>query len=190
MEIDNEELLRKLVRTGMIMRHLEEGGPHRHCHHGAKQHGETGTDSPDDSRQEGHHHAFGHGGQGHGQRYGQARVLTMVSMKEGINQKDLAFLLGIRPQTIGELLRKLEERELVERRKSSTDGRAVQLYLTDAGRAKAAEISQRRAIAAADVFSVLDDDEKLQLDAILDKLSVELDSRRPRKHEGERRLAH
>ena len=114
----------------------------------------------------------------------------MVSMKEGINQKDLAFLLGIRPQTIGELLRKLEERELVERRKSSTDGRAVQLYLTDAGRAKAAEISQRRAIAAADVFSVLDDDEKLQLDAILDKLSVELDSRRPRKHEGERRLAH
>ena len=37
------------------------------------------------------------------------RAIAMIAMKEGINQKDLAFLLGIRPQTMGEILRKLED---------------------------------------------------------------------------------
>ena len=103
----------------------------------------------------------------------------MVAMKEGINQRDLAFLLGIRPQTLGEMLRKLEERGLVERRKSEEDARATQVFLTDDGRAKAAEIAERRALAAADVFAVLTDEEKDQLDALLDKLGVEMDKYRP-----------
>lgn len=103
----------------------------------------------------------------------------MVSLQEGINQKDLAFLLGIRPQTLGEMLQKLEERGLVERKKSETDGRAIQVTLTDEGRSRAAEIAERRAIAAADMFAVLTDEEKEQLSAILDKLGSELDKHHP-----------
>ena len=107
----------------------------------------------------------------------------MVSMKEGINQKDLAYLLGIRPQTLGEMLQKLEQRGLIERRKSEVDGRAIEVTLTDDGRARAAEIAERRALAAADIFAVLSDEEKEQLGVILDKLGAELDARRP-KHRG------
>ena len=214
MAINNEELMQKLVRTGMIMRHIERedrccrkhgqghdhggpgpfgapckpGGPgvqpapyemgadaeHPHGPHG---HGPQGRpfDGPE-CHGKGHGHGHGH------KRHGQARVLTMVSMQEGINQKDLAFLLGIRPQTLGEMLQRLEERGLIERKKSQEDGRAIQVTLTDEGRARAAEIAERRALAAADMFAVLTDEEKEQLSAILDKLGDELDAHRPKRH--------
>lgn len=209
MTINNEELLQKFVRTGMIMRHIDGEGPHGHgkCHghhghghkhgrpgegaeacgceaHEAHGHGlEHGPEAEAEARGGKCHHGHGHGhGEGRCRRRGQARVLTMVAMQEGINQKDLAFLLGIRPQTIGEMLRKLEERGLVERRKSEEDARATQVFLTDEGRARAEEIAERRALAAADMFSVLTDDEKEQLDALLDKLGAELDKHRPKRH--------
>ena len=204
MAIDNEELLGKLVRTGMIMRHIDGEGPrcckHGHHHDGQGKcgaHGHDG-DAPEQEREERHDHgparcghAHGHGhGHGHGEgrchhgkrRRGQARVLTMLSMQEGINQKDLAFLLGIRPQTLGEMLQKLEERGLVERKKSEADGRAIEVSLTDEGRSRAAEIAERRSLAAADMFAVLDEAEKEQLLAILDKLGDELDKHRPPRH--------
>ena len=212
MAIDNEELMSKFVRAGMIMRHIDGEGPkcckHRHRHeghghghgHGPEGHGHgPGPDAESCGCEHGHGpgpeghgfgHGHGHGPEGHGpdrckhgkRRRGQERVLTMVSMKEGVNQKDLAFLLGIRPQTLGEMLQKLEERGLVERKKSEADGRAIEVSLTDEGRAKAAEIAERRALAAADLFSVLSEDEKEQLAAILDKLGEELDKYRPKHH--------
>ena len=191
MTIDNEELMQKLVRTGMIMRHIDGEAPKCRRGHGPHGHGpgEGATDG-ERARHEGErccdHVPHGHGsdgphhhGRGKGHRRGQARVLTMVSMQEGINQKDLAFLLGIRPQTLGEMLQKLEGRGLVERKKSESDGRAVEVTLTDEGRVRAAEIAERRKLAAADMFGTLTEDEKEQLAAILDKLEAELEKHRP-----------
>ena len=104
----------------------------------------------------------GHGphGRGLGGRHGQVRALSLIAMQEGITQKDLAFLLGIRPQSAGEMLTKLETCGLIERRKSETDARAIQLYLTEDGRVHAQEIDRMRKVVAEDVFSVLTDDEK------------------------------
>lgn len=215
MTIENEELMQKFVRTGMIMRHIDGDGHchHKHghgcCHghhgegfahgapdmHGARfefgpdaehphgPHGHGPGERPSDGP-ECHGHGKGHGpGRCHGKRRrGQERVLTMVAMQEGINQKDLAFLLGIRPQTLGEMLQKLEERGLIERKKSEADARAIEVTLTDEGRARAAEIAERRALAAADIFATLTDEEKSQLAAILDKLGGELDKYRPKRH--------
>jgi DNA-binding MarR family transcriptional regulator len=115
------------------------------------------------------------------------RVIAMVAMQEGISQKDLAFLLGIRPQTLGEMLQKLEEHGLIERQKSEEDGRVIEVRLTEQGRELAAEIAERRKLVAADLFAVLSEEEKEQLASILDKLTVELEKYRPRrpKHEGE-----
>ena len=189
MAIDNEELMRKFVRAGMIMRHIDGEGP---CGPGpggpgslGPHHSGTGCDpaTQKDVSACPHHHGPG---RGRGHRRGQARVLTMVAMKEGINQKDLAFLLGIRPQTIGEMLLKLEERGFVERRKSERDARAIQVFLTPEGREKAERIAQRRAFVAADMFSALTDEEKEQLNTLLDKLSAELD----RHHPGHRSCHH
>ena len=186
MTIDNEELMGKFVRTGMIMRHIDgedRGRGRAGCRH---EHGGHGRGH---GRGHGLEHEHGHELEGEkqgrndarhgGHRRGQARVLTMVSMQEGINQKDLAFLLGIRPQTLGSMLQKLEERGLVARKKSEADARAIEVSLTDEGRAKAAEIAEQRALAAADIFAVLSEDEKEQLAFILDKLTAELDKHHP-----------
>lgn len=187
MAATNEELMGKFIRTGMIMRHIDGGGPRPGAHRRESQDERHERRPPAESGNEGRGpHGGGGCGRNHDrkgeQRRGQARVLTMISMKEGINQKDLAFLLGIRPQTLGELLQKLEERGLVERAKSETDGRAIEVTLTEAGRAHAAEIAERRALAAADIFAALSDDEKDQLNTILDKLGTELDKHNPRHH--------
>lgn len=205
MAINNEELMDKLVRTGMILRHIDgEGrccrkhGPHgHHGSHGG--HGQFGSRCGEPPEAEGnpgirpegefykhgcpgHGPGHGPGGRRGGHRRGQARVLAAVAMKEGINQKELAFLLGIRPQTLGVMLQKLEEFELIERKKSETDGRAIEVWLTDAGRTHAAEIAERHALAAADILAVLDDAEKEQLGALLDKIGAELEKHRPRPH--------
>ena len=202
MAIENEELMQKFVRTGMIMRHIDGEGhcPHKRGHGHPGMHGARFEMGPDAEHPRGPH---GHGpegrisdgpdchphGEGHGhgpkkchKRRGQERVLTMIAMQEGISQKDLAFLLGIRPQTLGEMLQKLEERGLVERKKSEADARVTEVTLTDEGRARAAEIAERRALAAEDLFAALTDDEKDQLAAILDKLGAELDKYRPKRH--------
>ncbi len=200
MTIENEELMQKFVRTGMIMRHIDGEGPcpHKHGHGHRRIHGARFEMGPDAEHPHGPHghgpgcapsddsdchgrHGFGHGHRHGHRRHGQDRVLTMIALQEGINQKDLAFLLGIRPQTLGEMLSKLEERGLVERKKSETDARAIQVTLTDEGRARASEIAKRRALAAADFFSVLTDEEKDQLSSILDKLGAELDEHRPKR---------
>ena len=205
MAINNEELMDKLVRTGMILRHIDgEGrccrkhGPHGHHgpHGGYGQFGSRCGEPPEAEgnpgiRPEGesykhgcpgHGPGHGPGGRRGGHRRGQARVLAAVAMKEGINQKELAFLLGIRPQTLGAMLQKLEEFELIERRKSESDGRAIEVWLTDPGRAHAAEIAEQRALAAADILAALSDDEKEQLSALLDKIDAELEKHRPRSH--------
>lgn len=213
MAIENEELLQKLVRTGMIMRHIDGEEPCRHghgkhhghgcCHghghgHGHGEFEEQGAGHGDGRGsdcgcEKDHDHGPGHEGHGHHhgggcwhhkghRRRGQMRVIAMVAMQEGISQKDLAFLLGIRPQTLGEMLRKLEEYELVERKKSATDGRVIEVYLTDAGRTHAAEFAEQRKLMAADLFGVLTDEEKSQLAAILDKLDGELEKHRPKHH--------
>lgn len=202
MAIENEELMQKFVRTGMIMRHIDGedrcGRKHGHGHHaemlGARfdmgdqaehphgPHGHGPGEHPSDCHDRGHGHGHGPGRCRGKRRRGQERVLTMVAMQEGINQKDLAFLLGIRPQTLGEMLQKLEERGLVVRKKSETDARAIEVTLTDEGRLRAAEIAERRALAAADLFAVLTDGEKEQLASILDKLGVELEKYRPKRH--------
>ncbi len=100
-------------------------------------------------------------------------------MHEGMNQKDLAFLLGIRPQSMSELLGKLEEYGLVERRKSAEDARAVEVYLTEDGRMHAEEIAKMRKQTAADVFKALSDEEKEFLSGVLDKLNAEFERMRP-----------
>ena len=188
MAIENDELMRKFVRTGMIMQHVEKPFGPRHGHGGHGKccgHGPEGEPGQHGAGHHGEHGCEGHGPHGHrgrGHKHGQIRALSLLAMHEGMNQKDLAFLLGIRPQSMSELLGKLEEYGLVERRKSAEDARAVEVYLTDDGRTHAKEIAEMRKQTAGDVFKALDDEEKEFLNAVLDKLSAELERMKPHHH--------
>ena len=64
---------------------------------------------------------------------GQGRVLALLAMRSPIAQRELAYLLGIRPQSLGEILGKLEAAGLITRSVDPTDARARLVAITDAG---------------------------------------------------------
>ena len=68
---------------------------------------------------------------------GQGRVLSLLKLRPEISQRELLYLLDMRPQSLGELLAKLEKAGYVERSQSEADRRAVTVRLTEAGAAAA-----------------------------------------------------
>ena len=60
------------------------------------------------------------------------RVLAHLSRNEGLNQAALADILEIQPITLTRLIDRLEEDDLVERRRDPDDRRAQRLFLTEA----------------------------------------------------------
>ncbi|MEH6700622.1 MarR family winged helix-turn-helix transcriptional regulator [Parasphingorhabdus sp.] len=63
----------------------------------------------------------------------QWRVLTWLKRNEGINQSALAEMLELDAMTLCRMVDRLQDAELVERRRDSADRRAWQLFLTTKG---------------------------------------------------------
>ncbi|MEN6351028.1 MAG: MarR family transcriptional regulator [Syntrophomonas sp.] len=66
-------------------------------------------------------------------RKGQGRVLAILKMQPEISQKELSFLLDMRPQSLGELLSKLEKNGYITRKPSENDRRVQNIKLTNEG---------------------------------------------------------
>ena len=49
-------------------------------------------------------------------RHGQGRILTALGRVNSVTQKELGFILSMRPQSLGELLQKLETNGYISRR--------------------------------------------------------------------------
>lgn len=96
---------------------------------------------------------------------GQGRVLTILRMQPEISTKDLSYVLGIRQQSLNELLNKLEKNGLVERKPSESDRRVMIVHLTDKGKD-----TQQVDRDYADIFACLDDDELTAFSSYLDKI--------------------
>lgn len=64
----------------------------------------------------------------------QWRTLKMLERHEGLNQGQLAELLEVEPITCCRMIDRLEEAELVERRRDPADRRAWRIYLTEKAR--------------------------------------------------------
>lgn len=176
MTVSDEQLLHLLTRTSALVARrqrdaehqrppaepygMQAGGP------GPRDFGPPPAGRPDapppEHRRDSPHHA-------------QNRVLATLNMQEGLSQKELAYVLGIRPQSLSETLVQLQQAGLIVRKKNKDDGRVINVYLTDAGRerAKAAAASRRKSAQGA--FSTLSDKEKQQLAHILSKLADSLE---------------
>lgn len=78
-----------------------------------------------------------HGGQepphGHRPPARQEHLLHILKQNPSINQKDFAEKVHVRPQSLGEMLTKMEESGLIVRKKDPSDGRAILVDLTPAG---------------------------------------------------------
>ena len=65
---------------------------------------------------------------------GQGRVLSLLNTCDDMLQRDMCAELGIRPQSLGEILVKLERAGYIERQPSAQDRRTQTVRITEAGR--------------------------------------------------------
>ena len=98
----------------------------------------------------------------------QQKVLGILAQNDGITQKELSGMLGIRPQSGGEIVRKLENNGYVERMPDENDSRAQRLHLTEAGIMENEKLN--RQAEQETVFDCLDGEEKTMLNRLLMKI--------------------
>jgi DNA-binding MarR family transcriptional regulator len=113
-------------------------------------------------------HPFG------GVRAGQGRVLHVLSLRSPMPQRELAYMLGVRPQSLSEVLGKLESAGFITRERDTTDRRTFLVDLTDKGRDAAGSSP-----ATEDPFDVLDADEQQALSDMLSRVTTALREKFP-----------
>ena len=122
----------------------------------------------------------------------QNRALTILAMNDGISQSELAYVLGIRPQSSGEIAVKLERNGWVEKKNDSEDSRVNRLYLTEAGKNQVKILQDAKE--RGDIFDCLSEEEKDTLSALLNKIivsnpDIKDEEERPHpRHHGPRRI--
>ncbi|WP_125711278.1 MarR family winged helix-turn-helix transcriptional regulator [Companilactobacillus zhongbaensis] len=102
---------------------------------------------------------------------GQQRVLAILNLEDNLAQSYLQEVLDLRPSSLAELLKKLEDKELIERNEDANDKRIKRITLTEAGKKEA----EKNAIptgndATEKFFSGLTEEEQENLKANLDKI--------------------
>jgi DNA-binding MarR family transcriptional regulator len=105
-------------------------------------------------------------------RPSHAGLLRLIAADAGSSQQQLAERVGTAPSRVVKLLDELEERGLIERRRSTADRRHHEVHLAGSAANRLAEV--RRAVRAndAELIAPLTDDERDTLLALLTKLSA------------------
>lgn len=96
---------------------------------------------------------------------GQGRILAMLKIQPEIKTRDLAYLLGIRQQSLNELLNKLEKSGHVKRGPSDEDRRVMIVRLTEKGK----EVQQPETDYQ-EIFDCLSAEELQQFGEYLDRI--------------------
>lgn len=99
---------------------------------------------------------------------GQGRILRLLQMRPEISQRDLSYLLRMRPQSLGELLTKLERNGWITREPLESDRRAMNIRLTEKGAEAANQVEPPRD--PDEFFSCLSEEEQRRLSECLDRI--------------------
>lgn len=106
--------------------------------------------------------------------FARERVLLIIgAYEEGVRQKTLTEELKINPSSVSELISKLESDGYVRRSVDPSDKRATLIHLTELGEARNAELCDERNERYHAVFATLSHEEKVQLLALLEKITVQ-----------------
>jgi len=100
----------------------------------------------------------------------QWQVLTVLRRHEGSNQGRLAELLDVEPITLCRMLDRLQEADLVERRREPGDRRAWHIYLTDKARGVLSQLQPLGEAVMTSALEGLDERECAALRRSLEKL--------------------
>ncbi|MCT3454674.1 MarR family transcriptional regulator, partial [Limosilactobacillus fermentum] len=119
----------------------------------------------------GRHHMppFAKPGLGHG--HSREHLLVLIGKHpDGIRQKELAEGFGINQSSTSELVSKLEDDGYLKREVDPKDKRATLLFLTDLGKARAAEVEDAQKTMFEGLFKNLTAEEKQTFGDLLDKI--------------------
>lgn len=105
---------------------------------------------------------------------GQHFVLHVLWQEEGIMHSELAARTCVRPATITNAIKRLEEAGLVERRRDAEDERVSRVYLTEAGRGIQSKVEKTLRDFEAQAFAGLSEEEVATLRALLLKVQDNL----------------
>lgn len=104
---------------------------------------------------------------------GQQRVLAILKLEDGLVQNDLAEVLDLRPSSLAELVKKMENAGDIERKEDITDKRIKRIYLTDAGRRKAERLSADKEESSSETFFAgLTEEEQQAFSEYLQKIAA------------------
>lgn len=103
-------------------------------------------------------------------RQGQGRILALMKKVNIITQKELAEIFGIRQQSLGESLLKLEQNGYVVRKQSQEDKRAMVVEITKKGKELEFEKND-----LSEIFDCLDEQEQQNLKNYLYRISERLE---------------
>ena len=108
-------------------------------------------------------------------RGGQGRILSLLLRRGGISQRELMDIVSVRAGSLSEVLGKLEENGWISRAPNEEDRRRADITLTPEGEAAARAMEESRKESRKTFFSPLNEEEKAQLNSLLDKLSANID---------------
>ncbi|MFT9077212.1 MarR family winged helix-turn-helix transcriptional regulator [Ethanoligenens sp.] len=115
---------------------------------------------------------------GHAEGYyrEQSRLLMLIAENDGVIQRDLAEEMDVRPSSMTEMLSKMEQLGLVERRQDEKDQRVMHIFLTEQGK-NAAKASQNATEEMANtLFAGLADEDVGKMLELTEKLCAHLDA--------------
>jgi DNA-binding MarR family transcriptional regulator len=108
----------------------------------------------------------------------QARLLLMLHRRPGENQGYYAEQLEVEPITLCRMVDRLEEADMVERRRDPADRRAWQLHLTVKSRKVVAKLQQRVDSLVDEMLGGLTSDERMEFARLLKTVGANLSERR------------
>lgn len=103
---------------------------------------------------------------------GQGRILAMLKIQPEIATSDLGYLLGIRQQSLNELLNKLDKGGYVEGKPSEADKRVMIVHLTEKGRE-----TQQLETSSPEFLHCLSPEELQQFGEYLDRIIAALEAK-------------
>jgi DNA-binding MarR family transcriptional regulator len=108
----------------------------------------------------------------------QWRVLALLKRFDGSTQVAMADMLDVEPITLGRMVDRLQDAELVERRADPKDRRAWRLHLTAKGSAKITELQPTASALFVDALLGLSEAKQAELEHMLNIIRANL-TRKP-----------
>ena len=112
----------------------------------------------------------------------QSRILIILLENKEVSQRALTKHLGIQPGSVSEVLKKLEDDGLINRLASEDDRRTSILSLTAEGEEAAKKALSHKDQLYNEMLEVLDEKDKQELLALLEKLNDDWDHKYHHKH--------